>query len=233
MVEGSPAAQVLRDAFARGELSRRDLDAALERLSASRRGPRSEGNGRRRDILVAATRVFANKGYHGATLQDVAGEVGLSRPTFYHYFKSKQEILEAICLAAADAADAVVSAEIGKPAGSPAAALRRTLLAYARHIAAQESTATMMRNFEEMSVPMQREIAERRRRREAKVLELVGVGIRAGELAAAEPKIAVLAAFEAINTMHNWYDRTGRLARDKVAEVLVDQILSGLLVRSS
>ena len=48
-------------------------------------------------IVAAAVRVFAEKGYHGATMQDVVRESGLSIGALYTYFKGKDELFLAAC----------------------------------------------------------------------------------------------------------------------------------------
>ena len=47
-------------------------------------------------VLRAAGRVFAERGYHGATLDDVVAEAGLSKGALYHYFPSKQDLFLAL-----------------------------------------------------------------------------------------------------------------------------------------
>lgn len=47
---------------------------------------------RREDILAAAERVFAEKGFHAAGIADIAAELGLGHGTFYRYFDNKQDI---------------------------------------------------------------------------------------------------------------------------------------------
>ena len=61
---------------------------------------------RRQEILSAAIRAFSRYGFHGATLEHIREEAGLSRGAVYHYFKSKEEIIEALQTgwASADAA---------------------------------------------------------------------------------------------------------------------------------
>ena len=226
--------QALKAAVARGELSGADMKSALERLSAgggSKKPQRGDSTARREDILQSAVRLFVTKGYHAATLQDIADELGLTRPAFYYYFRSKQEILEAICRKAVESADAVVNNALKLPAANYAQAVRQTLQAYAAYIAADITTAIMMRNYEEMSPGEKQRLTTRRRARQDKVLALVKKGIRAGEFSSAQPKIAVLIAFEAIHSVHSWYDDEGPLSREKVSTILVDQILNGLLAR--
>jgi AcrR family transcriptional regulator len=50
----------------------------------------------RRDILEASARVFAEAGYHGATMQAIAGAAGFTAASLYTYFRSKDEIYEAL-----------------------------------------------------------------------------------------------------------------------------------------
>ena len=50
---------------------------------------------RKRQLLEAAQRVFADKGFHAANVSDVAAEAGVSQGTVYHYFDSKEELLMA------------------------------------------------------------------------------------------------------------------------------------------
>ncbi|HEX8053433.1 MAG TPA: TetR/AcrR family transcriptional regulator [Thermoleophilaceae bacterium] len=56
---------------------------------------------RRRQILDAALTCFAREGFHRTTMQDIFGEAGLSPGAVYSYFKSKDEIIDAITREAA------------------------------------------------------------------------------------------------------------------------------------
>jgi TetR/AcrR family fatty acid metabolism transcriptional regulator len=51
---------------------------------------------KRRAILHAAVRVFAEKGYHGCRIADVARGAGVAYGLVYHYFKNKDELLESV-----------------------------------------------------------------------------------------------------------------------------------------
>jgi TetR/AcrR family transcriptional regulator, fatty acid metabolism regulator protein len=51
---------------------------------------------RRRQILNAAVRAFAKKGYHASRVSDIAEEAGVAYGLVYHYFESKDAVLEAI-----------------------------------------------------------------------------------------------------------------------------------------
>ena len=51
---------------------------------------------KRRLILEASVRVFARKGYHTSRVGDIAEEAGIAHGLLYHYFSSKEEVLETI-----------------------------------------------------------------------------------------------------------------------------------------
>jgi AcrR family transcriptional regulator len=51
---------------------------------------------RRRQILEAAVRVFARNGYHGSRVGDIAEEAGVAHGLLYHYFPSKEAVLQTI-----------------------------------------------------------------------------------------------------------------------------------------
>jgi AcrR family transcriptional regulator len=58
------------------------------------------GNGKkealRQTALEVAAKLFASRGYAGTSLQDIADELGVSRPSLYYYFSSKEEILASL-----------------------------------------------------------------------------------------------------------------------------------------
>ena len=54
------------------------------------------GEEKRRQLLDAAVRVFARKGFHASRVGDIAEEAGVAHGLLYHYFKSKDEVLEAV-----------------------------------------------------------------------------------------------------------------------------------------
>ena len=51
---------------------------------------------KRRHLLDAAVRVFARKGFHASRVGDIAEEAGVAHGLLYHYFASKDEVLEAV-----------------------------------------------------------------------------------------------------------------------------------------
>lgn len=91
--------------------------------------PRRQQNrlNRERAILDAALTVFAAQGYSGTTMDAVAAEAGLTKPTLYSYFPSKDDLFQAMLLAKRD----LMLDVFDHPSGSMVADLRDFAWAYA------------------------------------------------------------------------------------------------------
>jgi TetR/AcrR family transcriptional regulator, fatty acid metabolism regulator protein len=75
----------------------RTLRAVDASRDASRDGRESDGSSaRRKQILKAAVKVFAEKGYHGCRISDVAEEAGVAYGLVYHYYGNKDGLLAAV-----------------------------------------------------------------------------------------------------------------------------------------
>ncbi|MBW6437506.1 TetR/AcrR family transcriptional regulator [Actinoplanes hulinensis] len=86
--------------------------------------------GRRAEILAAAARVFAVKGFHGASMADLITESGLSAGAVYSYFRSKEELIAAVADLAHATADDVFGALLADGAvPSPADAVATMITA--------------------------------------------------------------------------------------------------------
>jgi len=66
------------------------------RATPRRLAPDAPEPEKRRAILHAAVRVFAEKGYHGCRIADVARGAGVAYGLVYHYFQNKDELLESV-----------------------------------------------------------------------------------------------------------------------------------------
>jgi len=90
----------------------------------------------RRQILEAAQRVFSEKGYHGASMDDVARASGTSKGALYFHFSSKEELFHALVEEFAQILAEEVARAIKRERGAVAkveAALRTVLENASRH----------------------------------------------------------------------------------------------------
>jgi AcrR family transcriptional regulator len=69
---------------------------AGHRVDRRTRAARAEGRAAREELLAAALRVFARRGYREAGVDDIAAEAGYSKGALYWHFSGKEELLEAL-----------------------------------------------------------------------------------------------------------------------------------------
>src|SRR5437660_6714904 len=70
--------------------------ARSAKAASARAMGKSKKEALRRTVLEAAAKLFAQRGFGGTNLQDIADALGISRPALYYYFKSKEEILASL-----------------------------------------------------------------------------------------------------------------------------------------
>ncbi len=90
--------QMLEHLRSRYGMSMRDMAGIFGVLQARREEPSGEEasekrDDRRRKIIANAARLFAAKGYNGATVDDIVQATGIAKGTFYLYFESKEDLL--------------------------------------------------------------------------------------------------------------------------------------------
>lgn len=108
---------------------------------ATRRLPARE---RRRQILIAAIRVFARGGFHGATTKEIAAEAGVAEALIYRYFESKQALFVEAMRLTASRMIRDVEAIFEKNRDAPDAAIGEILLYFKTTIEQHEEFAKMV-----------------------------------------------------------------------------------------
>jgi AcrR family transcriptional regulator len=182
------------------------------------------------EIFEAATRIFREKGYHAASMQDIAEAVGLLKGSLYHHISSKHELLLEIFEAGMQEATRAIE-EIAYADLAPADKLRLAITRHIELITGNLDQATVfvmearaMELEQRQRVVAQRDYFDRLFRR------IIQEGVDAGVF---RPIDATLVTF-ALMGMHNWlilwYRRDGRLSPQEIAAIFVDLVLNGLLV---
>src|SRR5438067_11864575 len=95
---------------------------------------------RRDELTRTAARLFAERGYHGTSLADVAEAVGMQKASLYHHIETKEDLLWEVASAGAEAFHAALDALPGAPALEQ---IRLALRAHLRAVAGQLDAATV------------------------------------------------------------------------------------------
>src|SRR4051794_3178923 len=102
------------------------------------------------EITDAAAKVFAERGYHGASTQDIANVLGIRQASLYYYFDSKEAALEAVCRYGHEG----YVERLLKIASNDASASERLAQALLHHIAPERRDLTLVFIRERRFLPL-------------------------------------------------------------------------------
>lgn len=95
----------------------------------------------RHAIVTAATTKFAERGFHGTSMRDIAAEAGITAASIYHHFASKQEILSEILIETHDTVITMLRQSVVDAGDDPRSQLRSLMSAWALYNAQRQSEA--------------------------------------------------------------------------------------------
>jgi AcrR family transcriptional regulator len=157
------------------------------------------------EIIDAAARVFAERGYHGTTTQAIADVLGMRQASLYYYFPSKEAALEEVCARGTDGF--VEGAERVMQMDKPP--LEKLKLLIASHLAPIETMPDYVRVFinERRYLPdaSRKRVGRKSRRIERFFEQVIQAGIDDGSIrAGTNARLAMLAVLGMCNAVINW-----------------------------
>jgi TetR/AcrR family transcriptional regulator, cholesterol catabolism regulator len=181
---------------------------------------------RRRELTRQAARLFAEKGYHGTSLADLAEAMGVRKPSLYSHMTSKQALLLETMREGAAAFHRSLDAI---PENSSATdKIQRALRGHLRVVAEQLDMATVfVREWRYLEGAPREEILRERRRYEERIRALFREGRELGELRSdLDDGSAALLMLSAANWAYTWLRPDGDT--DVLAERFYDLLLDGM-----
>jgi len=181
---------------------------------------------RRQELTRIAARLFAERGYEGTSLADLAAELGVAKPSLYHHIDSKEDLLWEIAWEGAGAFHAGLG---DVPSELPATdRIRLALRAHLAVVAAQLDIATVfVREWRYLEGERRDRFVAERRRYEEQVRDLFRDGVERSELRTdLDVPTAALLFLSAANWAYTWL-RPGA-ATDELADRLYDALLDGM-----
>lgn len=171
-------------------------------------------------ITDAAREIFVERGYHGASIRDIAARAGVSLSALYYWHDSKQDLLAALlmesrqdylhaCRAALD------DVEADDPAGQLAAIVGATVRYRVRR---QVESALSAQEWRHLEQPHRDQLEQLRATAGAMWDDIVDDGVRRGVFVCAYPDDSRRAVQAACNAVAQWYDPSGQVGVDELVE---------------
>lgn len=209
-----------------------DSDIARRRALA-----RSEGGPaytkRREELIKAAAKLFKQKGYRGASLNDIAEAIGADRASLYYYVSSKRELFDEM-VGEAVRANVMDAERIRDNGGSPPERLRQMIIslmsAYEEHypylyIFVQEDLSRASPDRSARS----RELARLGKRYDDAVTAVVEDGLKDGSFhATGTSHVIAYGIIGMMNWSHRWFRINGGMSGASIGEAMAEMVLGGL-----
>jgi TetR/AcrR family transcriptional regulator, cholesterol catabolism regulator len=181
------------------------------------------------EIIAAAAKVFQTKGYHAATVQDIADAVGILKGSLYHHVKSKEDLLYLI-VKEPIARIYERMAEIVASDLSAGQKLRRAILA---HLEAFDQhyphLFVYLHEREEMKRRFREQFRLSPKQYERCWQQILREGVKSGEFRSdLDVQVVSYGLLGMLNWLYKWYDPRGRLGVREVADQFSTLALAGL-----
>ncbi len=177
----------------------------------------------REDVVAAAGRLFAARGYHGTSMRDLGRELGLQGSSLYSHVSSKEDLLVEVIERGAEHFHA---SAVRAMAGSddPAEQLRSLI---AGHIDVvldhSDEVKTFLDEARALDDPNRDTVIAVRDAYEQTFRDVIRAGSDRGVYTVGlDPKITAIFVLSILNATERWYDRSGPLGRDDVVREMVD-----------
>lgn len=189
-------------------------------------GSREKFDQRRFEVLQTAARVFNTKGFQLATLEDVADELGVTKPALYYYVRSKDEILFACGQLALEELEAALDRSDKSRSGLDR--LKQFFRAYGEMICKDFGRCLVLTSPRDYVQRMRNRTVSGRRAINTMVRAIVTDGIKDGSIKRCDDRLLVFAMFDAFNGLARWFDEKGPTPLKTIIEQYLAMFLDGV-----
>lgn len=185
----------------------------------------------REKIAQKAGELFGQEGYHTVTVEQIAKSLGISKPSIYYHYGSKEEIFfEFHRIAHMRALKGI--RDISESEESPDVKLRLAL-EYHIDLLSFEVSPGMVDLHWQFSLPKKYSAPIKKLRKEYDRLlrAIVEEGIKKGLFTDLDPMVVSFTIAGAINFLPQWYSSKGPLSRHQIKEIMVAYLMKGIIKR--
>jgi TetR/AcrR family transcriptional regulator len=174
-------------------------------------------------LLREAASAFTRKGFHAASLDDIAQKLGVTKAALYHYFPSKHALLRECFKRALEVGfQGLDSAR--ETGGNGREKLHHALRFYLKEVIDELSCCVVLVEKDALLPEDYAELLEIRDRFESALRDLVREGIVDGSIVPCDPKLAVFTMLGAVHWVSKWFNPAGAWSAEGVAAGLTEML---------
>jgi AcrR family transcriptional regulator len=186
---------------------------------------------KREAVLRTALEFFNEKGFHATSLDDVADALNVTKPTIYHYFSNKDEILFECCRRGIESIREA-GAAVEKQGGSGMERLKAHMRNYAIVMTQDFGMCVTRTADHELSKESRARFHALKRQTDATIRGVIEDGMRDGSIAKGDARLMTFTLTGALNWIARWYDPKGPLTPEEIADGCVATLVQGLAPRN-
>ncbi|CQD23967.1 TetR family transcriptional regulator [Mycobacterium lentiflavum] len=193
-----------------------------------------KADAQRQRVLSESTEMFSRRGFRATSMSEIAAAVGLSKPTLYHYFRSKEELLVRLYSNMLDES-LVMGEEIVAAADSPLAAIRNLIASRVAYTCRNRALLKVCFEEEhELPGELFTEVLQRRRAFEELFLAALREHLaqHPGVLVGMTPTVFMNMCLGAANWCYKWFRADGAASPDELGEQIARLLTTSLDPRS-
>lgn len=191
-------------------------------------GIQTEADRKRCQIVKKAAGLFDRNGYHNTSMDDLAAAVGLRKPSLYHYFESKEEILFWIHQ---EFIDLIIERQMQRD-GNGLEAPELLLGVISDILELMDTHRGHVRVFfehgRELPSKYKKTIRTKRDFYQRQVENIIAAGVKQGDFREVDPTLTALALFGMCNWAYQWYQKGGERSSREIAEFFASLFLDGI-----
>jgi TetR/AcrR family transcriptional regulator, cholesterol catabolism regulator len=185
---------------------------------------------RKQQIIEVAAKVFAEKGYHGAALDDIAAELKVTKASLYYYVKNKQQVLEEICEILERDGQAFFH-ELSESQLNPIEKVRAIVSRQIEVCCANGAITTVYLEVSDALDPKSRSrLRAHLKNVELELQKILQEGTDKGYFSVRDARLASILIFSACNKIPRWYRRGGWLTPQQITDEFITMFEGGFLL---
>jgi len=193
----------------------------------SRRDAPAKVRAKRVEILKSAAAAFRRRGYHGASVEEIARALHMTKGNLYYYFRDKEEILFFCHDYSLDILLELLE-RVERGAGPPEERLRTLIVAFVHMIIDELQGTALTLDLQALSKAHLRKVIAKRDRFDRGVRRILQEGMASGAFAAGDPKLLAFAILGAVNWITRWFDPKGQARSAEIGRTFADFLVGGL-----